>query len=226
MTFYFVPSWWYFWKLEQEGKEKLSRNTLEASRSLVCAFGDSDRMSAMLAAQSGSQDLAMENGSPDIAPYGDGGDFHAHLQRFVVAKAQIITVYKNLSSYLVETGSFLEDSFTIASKVSQSYDQILKEARLRAENYSEKVSGISGVLKRDRMNVVFFGRTSNGKSTMINALLGENILPTVSGTFSYNIVLCSTNVNLFPGDRSHDELLSSSGRRKLQRSLRHDRRFQ
>ncbi len=136
----------------------------------------------MLAAQSSSKDLVMENGSPEISPYGDGGDFHAHLQRFVVAKAQIITVYKNLSSYLVETGSFLEDSFTISSKVSQNYEQILKEAKQQAEKYSEKVSGISGVLKRDRMNVVFFGRTSNGKSTVINALLGENILPTVSCT--------------------------------------------
>ena len=36
------------------------------------------------------------------------------------------------------------------------------------------------MLSRDHMKVVFFGRTSNGKSTVINSLLGESILPTVS----------------------------------------------
>ena len=35
--------------------------------------------------------------------------------------------------------------------------------------------------QRDHMKVVFFGRTSNGKSTAINALLGDNILPTGIG---------------------------------------------
>ena len=29
------------------------------------------------------------------------------------------------------------------------------------------------MISRDRMKVVFFGRTSNGKSTAINAMLGE-----------------------------------------------------
>lgn len=29
-----------------------------------------------------------------------GSDFHAHLQRFVVAKSQIINVYKEMSSYV------------------------------------------------------------------------------------------------------------------------------
>ena len=31
------------------------------------------------------------------------------------------------------------------------------------------------------MKVVFFGRTSNGKSTLINAILGDRILPTGIG---------------------------------------------
>lgn len=39
------------------------------------------------------------------------------------------------------------------------------------------MEAIREVLRRDHMKVVFFGRTSNGKSTAINALLGENILP-------------------------------------------------
>ena len=50
----------------------------------------------------------------------------------------------------------------------------------QVESFCDKVDGITGVLGRDHMKVVFFGRTSNGKSTVINALLGESILPTVS----------------------------------------------
>lgn len=40
-----------------------------------------------------------------------------------------------------------------------------------------QVIGIHEVLKRDHMKVAFFGRTSNGKSTVINAMLSERILP-------------------------------------------------
>lgn len=40
-----------------------------------------------------------------------------------------------------------------------------------------RTQGIKDVLKRDHMKVAFFGRTSNGKSTVINALLRERVLP-------------------------------------------------
>ena len=39
------------------------------------------------------------------------------------------------------------------------------------------MAGIREVLERDHMKVAFFGRTSNGKSTAVNSLLGERILP-------------------------------------------------
>ena len=45
------------------------------------------------------------------------------------------------------------------------------------DNYLTQVVGIHEVLKRDHMKVAFFGRTSNGKSTVINAMLSERILP-------------------------------------------------
>lgn len=43
------------------------------------------------------------------------------------------------------------------------------------------MSAIRDVLKRDHMKVVFFGRTSNGKSTVINAMLHDKILPSGIG---------------------------------------------
>ena len=43
--------------------------------------------------------------------------------------------------------------------------------------YLAQVSSISEVLLRDQMKVAFFGRTSNGKSTTVNAMLQDKILP-------------------------------------------------
>ena len=40
---------------------------------------------------------------------------------------------------------------------------------------------IRDVLMRDHMKVAFFGRTSNGKSTVINAMLRDKILPSGIG---------------------------------------------
>lgn len=40
-----------------------------------------------------------------------------------------------------------------------------------------KMAEMEKVICRDQMKVVFFGRTSNGKSTVINALLKEKVLP-------------------------------------------------
>lgn len=43
------------------------------------------------------------------------------------------------------------------------------------------MAGIRSVLSRDHMKVAFFGRTSNGKSSVINAMLRERILPSGIG---------------------------------------------
>lgn len=49
------------------------------------------------------------------------------------------------------------------------------------ESYIFKVSAIREVLHRDHMKVAFFGRTSNGKSSVINAMLKDKILPSGIG---------------------------------------------
>lgn len=50
-----------------------------------------------------------------------------------------------------------------------------------SEEYVNKVQGIRDVLCRDHMKVAFFGRTSNGKSSVINAMLRDKILPSGIG---------------------------------------------
>lgn len=49
------------------------------------------------------------------------------------------------------------------------------------KSYVLKVRGIREVLARDNMKVAFFGRTSNGKSSVINAMLRDKILPSGIG---------------------------------------------
>lgn len=48
---------------------------------------------------------------------------------------------------------------------------------MQVKDYLNQVAGITEVLSRDSMKVAFFGRTSNGKSTVINAMLRDRILP-------------------------------------------------
>ncbi|KAH6933638.1 hypothetical protein HPB50_017251 [Hyalomma asiaticum] len=52
---------------------------------------------------------------------------------------------------------------------------------MEVEKFKDKVAGIRDVLSRDHMKVVFFGRTSNGKSTVINSMLQDKILPSGLG---------------------------------------------
>ena len=50
-----------------------------------------------------------------------------------------------------------------------------------------RVAEILKVVKRSEMKVVFFGRTSNGKSTVINALLKSDVLPSGFGSTTEGI---------------------------------------
>ena len=47
----------------------------------------------------------------------------------------------------------------------------------RISNHRSKVGVIREVIGRKELKVVFFGRTSSGKSSAINALLGTQVLP-------------------------------------------------
>ncbi|XP_025413801.1 transmembrane GTPase Marf isoform X4 [Sipha flava] len=59
---------------------------------------------------------------------------------------------------------------------------VINEKELKSIlDYRSKVKGICEVLTRDHMKVAFFGRTSNGKSTVVNAMLGDKVLPSGIG---------------------------------------------
>ncbi|KAM9789707.1 LOW QUALITY PROTEIN: mitofusin-1-like [Neosynchiropus ocellatus] len=97
------------------------------------------------------------------------------LHRFVVAKRLITSIFDQLLD-LVKDGSAL-----MAEWGSDLDHAVLREQRADLESWATKLSTIREVLVRRHMKVAFFGRTSNGKSTVINALLRERVLPTGIG---------------------------------------------
>ena len=84
-----------------------------------------------------------------------------------------------------------DNSFILFSDLSELNDnskdiiKTIKEedggALERLESFSSQIHNIREVLARQQLKVVFFGRTSSGKSSLINALLGDTVLPTGLG---------------------------------------------
>lgn len=92
------------------------------------------------------------------------------LQHFVQAKKKINDIFREIEVYVRDTERFL-------TGITPLEEILSKETFQLAVEFGGKVSGIREVLERDHMKVAFFGRTSNGKSTAVNSLLGERILP-------------------------------------------------
>lgn len=67
--------------------------------------------------------------------------------------------------------------------------EIIKNNILFLKNeYLEKLCDVAlDVVKRDKIEVVFVGKLSTGKTTIINALLGKDLLPTGIGTITKSI---------------------------------------
>lgn len=68
------------------------------------------------------------------------------------------------------------------SGLAESQSDVVDKAENEAfQGFVLKVTNIRQVLERDHMKVAFFGRTSNGKSSVINAMLRDKILPSGIG---------------------------------------------
>ncbi|XP_023174735.2 transmembrane GTPase Marf isoform X4 [Drosophila hydei] len=96
------------------------------------------------------------------------------LQIFVRAKKKINDIYGEIEEYVLETTIFINALHADAEIVDKAERELF-------ESYVHKVAAIREVLQRDHMKVAFFGRTSNGKSSVINAMLREKILPSGIG---------------------------------------------
>ncbi|XP_058119292.1 transmembrane GTPase Marf [Anopheles ziemanni] len=106
----------------------------------------------------------LHNNATDVSP----------LQIFVRAKKKINDIFVEINDYVVETTGFIEELPVDTEIVDKAEAEQFK-------SYVHKVRGIREVLARDNMKVAFFGRTSNGKSSVINAMLRDKILPSGIG---------------------------------------------
>ncbi|XP_052405197.1 mitofusin-1 isoform X1 [Carassius gibelio] len=99
------------------------------------------------------------------------------LQHFVVAKRTISAVFHQLLEFVRDCSDFVEETWK-----SEDLEHVAEEKQcLQIQVCSRKLTAIKDVLARRHMKVAFFGRTSNGKSTVINAMLRERVLPSGIG---------------------------------------------
>ncbi|CAF3955862.1 unnamed protein product [Rotaria sp. Silwood2] len=96
---------------------------------------------------------------------------HSPLKLFTHAKITITEIFKNIASYVNDSNTYLNDV------IKSDRNLITNDQYKEIQQLKEKVSRILSIISRDHMKVVFFGRTSNGKSTVMNAMLREKILP-------------------------------------------------
>ncbi|KAE9552069.1 hypothetical protein FO519_004726 [Halicephalobus sp. NKZ332] len=97
-------------------------------------------------------------------------DSQEPLKRFTDAKMQMRDVYKSLEECVHDLSKFYTDGDDPKKFVPEKE---IAEVR----KFEDSIQTIQEMFNRDKMKVVFFGRTSNGKSTMINAMLHSRILP-------------------------------------------------
>uniref|UniRef100_A0A8C5NHA1 Dynamin-type G domain-containing protein n=1 Tax=Gouania willdenowi TaxID=441366 RepID=A0A8C5NHA1_GOUWI len=105
------------------------------------------------------------------------GEF-SPLKHFVVAKKTISDVFEQLLNYVTETSEFVEGE-TVHTQIKR-YLLDLTE-RIYNMTLESRPGWSREVLARRHMKVAFFGRTSNGKSTVINAMLRDRVLPSGIG---------------------------------------------
>ncbi|GIY60601.1 transmembrane GTPase Marf [Caerostris extrusa] len=92
------------------------------------------------------------------------------LKVFVLAKKKINGIFADINDCAKETYLFLKEYCDV--------EEVITNEQIQEVYYiQDKIKDIQNVLKRDQMKVVFFGRPSNGKSTVVNALLQDRILP-------------------------------------------------
>lgn len=98
------------------------------------------------------------------------------LERFRVAKERISGLFHNLSCMMEDVASRLFRQVD-AEGTSDELHCIVHKARKEVEVDQMRVVNASEKVRSNQMKVAFFGRTSNGKSSVINAMLGCRILP-------------------------------------------------
>uniref|UniRef100_A0A667ZTR9 Dynamin-type G domain-containing protein n=1 Tax=Myripristis murdjan TaxID=586833 RepID=A0A667ZTR9_9TELE len=129
------------------------------------------------------------------------------LRRFVVAKRSISGLFDQLLDFVRDGSAFVDDTWR-----SSDLGQVaVEEQSLEMQTCATKLATIREVLARRHMKVAFFGRTSNGKSTVINAMLRDRVLPSGIG----HTTNCFLSVEGTDGDEAFLTTEASSERRSV-----------
>ncbi|KAF4020971.1 hypothetical protein G4228_012655 [Cervus hanglu yarkandensis] len=117
------------------------------------------------------------------------------LKHFVLAKKTITAIFDQLLEFVTEGSHFVEATYK-----NPELDRVATEDDLiEIQRYKNKLSIIGEVLSRRHMKVAFFGRTSSGKSSVINAMLWDKVLPSGIG----HTTNCFLSVEGTDGDKAY-----------------------
>ncbi|KAH0517086.1 Mitofusin-1 [Microtus ochrogaster] len=117
------------------------------------------------------------------------------LKHFVLAKKAITAIFSQLLEFVTEGSQFIEATYR-----NPELDRIATEDDLvEIQGYRNKLAVIGEVLSRRHMKVAFFGRTSSGKSSVINAMLWDKVLPSGIG----HTTNCFLSVEGTDGDKAY-----------------------
>uniref|UniRef100_A0A8C5QZ75 Mitofusin 1 n=1 Tax=Leptobrachium leishanense TaxID=445787 RepID=A0A8C5QZ75_9ANUR len=117
------------------------------------------------------------------------------LKHFVQAKKSITCIFDQLVRYVSEGVSFVEATFQ-----NPELRYVTTEDDFRKiQTFQTRLTGIGEVLARRHMKVAFFGRTSSGKSTVINSMLWDKVLPSGIG----HTTNCFLSVEGTDGDKAY-----------------------
>ncbi|XP_022622102.1 mitofusin-1-like [Seriola dumerili] len=129
------------------------------------------------------------------------------LRRFVVAKRSITSIFDQLLDFVKDGSAFVDEAWR-----GDDLGQVaVEEQSLEMQSCATKLSTIREVLLRRHMKVAFFGRTSNGKSTVINAMLRDRVLPSGIG----HTTNCFLRVEGTDGDEAYLTTEASNERRSV-----------
>ncbi|KAF6778180.1 hypothetical protein AHF37_02031 [Paragonimus kellicotti] len=102
---------------------------------------------------------------------------HPHLVKFKEAKQEMSKIYCDINSFMNDCYRFTEEQVKV-----EKFARLLGEGTHHdVEEHLLKIKCIQHIISRNQMKCAFFGRTSNGKSTVINAMLGAKLLPSGLG---------------------------------------------
>nr|XP_033505437.1 mitofusin-1 [Epinephelus lanceolatus] len=129
------------------------------------------------------------------------------LRRFVVAKHSITSIFDQLLDFVKDGSAFVDEAWR-----GDDLGQVaVEEQSLELQSCATKLWTIREVLLRRHMKVAFFGRTSNGKSTVINAMLRDRVLPSGIG----HTTNCFLRVEGTDGDEAYLTTEASNERRSV-----------